>query len=155
MKKSFKCRIGLHKWEYSTIRNVRYCWRLGCDAKQLHNGRAWVNVVVLVLALAGFLFAANDSASAYYDTVQINWKRSVQSITRDTASKNATLGISPQAMQWLQTDTTNGIQFNTFGANNIWKKNKQENDSAMGKSMRDLIDTVFTHAGKYLKKQAK
>jgi hypothetical protein len=54
----------------------------------------------------------------------------------------------------LQPDTS-GILYNTLGVNNIWKKSKQENDSALGKSMKDLIDTVFTHAGKYLKKQAK
>ena len=111
--------------------------------------------LLIILAVASLSFSAQDSTGTYYDTISINWKRSVCAITRDMASKNITLTISPQYMPFLQPDTDNGILFNVFGANNIWKKNKQENDSAMGKSMKDLIDTVFTHAGKYLKKQAR
>jgi hypothetical protein len=125
----------------------------GCDARQLYDGKIW-QAFLVILTVVACIMAAQDSTSQYYDTTNINWKRSVQSITRDTASKNVTLTISPQAMVRLQPDTS-GILYNTLGVNNIWKKSKQESDSALGKSMKDLIDTVFTHAGKSLKKQAK
>ena len=161
MKSTF-CKFGFHKWDYSPVKLVRYCRVQGCDARQLYDGKIW-QAFLVILTVVACIMAAQDSTSQYYDTTNIkqyydttniNWKRSVQSITRDTASKNVTLTISPQAMVRLQPDTS-GILYNTLGVNNIWKKSKQESDSALGKSMKDLIDTVFTHAGKSLKKQAK
>ena len=118
-------------------------------------------VFILARVIGGCLVtevhAANDSLSVYYDTVSINWKRSVASITRDTGTKNVTLILfNHQNMTELQPDTTNGIGLNIYGANNIWPKKKQLADSMDGDySMKDLIDTIFTHAGKYLKKQVK
>ena len=152
--KPLLCKFGFHRWDYSPVKLVRYCRMKGCNARQLYDGKIW-QAFLVILAVAACVMAAQDSSSTYYDTVNINWKRSVKSITRDTASENVTLGMSPNSMQYLQYDTANGILYNTMGANNIWNKKKQLNDSAMGKSMLDLIDTVFTHAGKHCKKQAK
>jgi hypothetical protein len=113
----------------------------GCDARQLYDGKIW-QAFLVILTVVACIMAAQDSTSQYYDTTNINWKRSVQSITRDTASKNVTLTISPQAMVRLQPDTS-GILYNTLGVNNIWKKSKQESDSALGKSRQN--DEIFTY----------
>ena len=99
--------------------------------------------------------AENDSTKVYTDTTAINFKRCVMGIQCDPESKRVFLEVSPHILQRLPYDTTNGIVLNQFGANNIWKNAAMKTDSMGTFSMADLLDTLFIHAGKHLKKLAK
>jgi hypothetical protein len=39
--KQFLCKLGLHYWEYSLNKKVRYCIRIGCGKRQYFNGVLW------------------------------------------------------------------------------------------------------------------
>lgn len=114
------------------------------------------SLLLLIIGAVFFAcFSANDSATTYTETVTKNWKRAVIGIQRDTSTKAITILINQKDLQYLTPDSINGNLYNSFGANNNWSKGKMEKDSALGKSMYDLMDSLFVHAGKYLKKQAK
>ena len=111
--------------------------------------------LVIVLCFFCNVQAANDSTKTYYDTTALNYKRCVTGITRDTGTGAVTLCVPQSYLARLPYDTTNGILFNPLGANNLWPKSKMKSDSMGVYSIWDLLDTIFIHGGKYLKKVAK
>lgn len=38
------CLIGRYFWVYSPIRDIRYCWRIGCKKKQKMIGYIWMDI---------------------------------------------------------------------------------------------------------------
>ena len=101
--------------------------------------------LLFILFLAGFLFAAPDSIYTHQDTIR--WNKVITGLAK-TPNGNITFQVDPMLVLYLQPDTANGILFNVAGVNLIWKRSDQGADSA-------LVDSLWLHAKKELKKRAK
>jgi hypothetical protein len=101
--------------------------------------------LLFILFLAGFLFAAQDSIYTHQDTIR--WNKVITGLVK-TPNGNITFQVDPMLFPYLQPDTANGILFNAAGVNLIWKRKDQGDDSL-------LVDSLWLHAKKELKKRAK
>ena len=88
---------------------------------------------LIVLALASFCLAADDTAYVTTTTDSVNWKRATREISRDPKTLDITLVLDHLAMNHVYTDSL------------VWPRQKQKADST-------LFDSAFAAATKYVKK---
>jgi hypothetical protein len=104
-----------------------------------------MKVLIIILALAGFLFAAQDSIYTRADTIR--WNKVVTGANW-TQKGDITFEVDPMVLPWILPDTLNGILFNASGADLRWKREDQGADST-------LLDTLRQHYKKEMKRRRK
>jgi hypothetical protein len=89
--------------------------------------------LILILVLASFLFAGDDTAYVTSTIDSVRWKKATLEISRDPKTLDITLVIDHLAINHVYTDSL------------VWPRRKQKADST-------FFDSAFTAATKYVKK---
>jgi hypothetical protein len=151
-KKPLLCKLSLHRWDYSPQGMIRYCMRIGCNARQgkFPSSQKWFTVVpLLILVVAACVMAQKDSITTLASPLTQISVLKVQVQGYD-ASKvylscfvdkqgNVTACIAQDMLPYFEKDTVDKLLYHPQGVNLRWTLKDFGKDSTIVNAVTVLM----------------